>query len=243
MEINIKLMTEQAYKTLQKDFEGVYKMILEHPTDATWLKDYLGFEPYETKSYVVEDFDLKTSDNYDDVYLENSIALYEHLNTLPKYILSNTRFWAWITFEKAYKQAILSLPLKSNAIIKNWWLPGNSRRDNMLQVIGRHYYKVEVSVNESNANKYDLTNYVIENSEAYRNIVFRNIGMIKNVSLALLKVERDIEEEYGFKFTNDSFREAMKEASKIGSVMLIDVISMEEIYNILKIKLLKIYNL
>ena len=31
------------------------------------------------------------------------------------------------------------------------------------------------------------------NSEAYRNIVFRNIGMIKNVCLGILQVEKDIE--------------------------------------------------
>lgn len=49
MEINIKLMTEEAYRTLQKDCDGVLKMIINHPSDSSWLKDYLGFEPYEVK--------------------------------------------------------------------------------------------------------------------------------------------------------------------------------------------------
>ena len=41
MEINIKFMSEEAYKTLQKNYKEVYKMILDHPSDCSWLKDYL----------------------------------------------------------------------------------------------------------------------------------------------------------------------------------------------------------
>ncbi len=113
------MMTEEAYKTLQKDYEDVYKMVVEHQTDGSWLKNFLGFESFETKKYVIDDFELESAENYDDIYLKNSICLFEHLKDLPKYILSNNRFWAWLTFEKAYRQAIASLPVKSSAIIKN----------------------------------------------------------------------------------------------------------------------------
>lgn len=132
MEIDIKMMTEEAYRTLKKNYEEVYKMICDHPSDSSWLKDYLGFEPYEVKKYVIDDFELKIADDYKTVEFDNDIKLYETLNKLPKYILCNIRFWAWITFEKAYKQAIAAIPFKSSAIVKNWWLPGNSRRDLML---------------------------------------------------------------------------------------------------------------
>lgn len=94
MEINIKMMTEEAYRTLQKDCDGVLKMIINHPSDSSWLKDYLGFKPYEVKKYVIDDFELKFADDYNDVALENAIILYEKLNKLPKYILCNNRFWA-----------------------------------------------------------------------------------------------------------------------------------------------------
>lgn len=50
MEINVKMMSEEAYRTLQKDCEGILKMINDHPTDSSWLKNYLGFEPYEVKN-------------------------------------------------------------------------------------------------------------------------------------------------------------------------------------------------
>ena len=69
--IEIKIMTEQAYKTLQKNYEEVTKMINDHPSDASWLKGYLGFEPYETKKYLIEDFELENDEDYSKCALQN----------------------------------------------------------------------------------------------------------------------------------------------------------------------------
>ena len=53
MLINIKMLTDQAYRTIQKNLGDIYKMITKHPSDSSWLKDYLGFDPYETKKYPI----------------------------------------------------------------------------------------------------------------------------------------------------------------------------------------------
>ena len=49
MEINIKLMSEVAYITLKKNPEDVYNNLKKNPTDSLWLRQYLGFEPFEEK--------------------------------------------------------------------------------------------------------------------------------------------------------------------------------------------------
>jgi hypothetical protein len=242
MKINVKCMTEEAYKTLQKNCKDVYQMILDHPSDCSWLKEYLGFEPFETKKYTIEDFELKSDENYQNIALENGVTIYESLHELPKYIICNIRFWAWITFKKAYKQAISSTKLTSSDIIKNWWVPGNSRRELMLGVISRSYFRVDVSVDKSKPDKYELTKYLFTNLEIYRNISYRNIGMLKNVTLALLKVEYEKSIESGITLTKLQNRELMKEASRVGSVMLIDVMSADEIADILRKKLKRIIN-
>ena len=237
MEINIKFMSEEAYKTLQKNYKEVYQMILDHPSDCSWLKDYLGFEPFEEKKYVIEDFELLNSQNYQDIAFQNGVILYEKLNKLPRYVLCNNRFWAWVTFEKAYKQAINSIKLGSPSIVKNWWLAGNSRRELMLGVISRSYFRTEVSIDESLSNKYDLTEFLVTSSEVYYNITWRNIFMLKNVSLAVLQVFKDISKKYSLLLNKPQIRETMKNAQRIGSVMLIDIMTKEEIYNILYEKL------
>ena len=83
------------------------------------------------------------------------------------------------------------------------------------------------------------SNYIMTNSEAYRNIVFRNIDMIMNVCLVILQVEKDSEENYNNSIKVNRAREVIKDASRIGNVMLIDTLSKDEIYDILLGKILK----
>ena len=228
MEINIKMMTEEAYRTLQKDCDGILKMIINHPSDSSWLKDYLGFEPYEVKKYVIDDFELKIADDYNDVALENAIILYEKLNKLPKYILCNNRFWAWINMEKAYRQAQIATKQFNSQILKNLWFMGNSRRDIMLGVMSRYFNMINVSIDESLENKYELSKYLLTTAETYRGFCYRNLGMIKNVTLGILQAEKDYVDITGVQILKKPSAQIVKYASRVGSVMLLDVLSKEE---------------
>ncbi len=228
MEINIKMMTEEAYRTLQKDCDGILKMIINHPSDSSWLKDYLGFELYEVKKYVIDDFELKIADDYNDVALENAIILYEKLNKLPKYILCNNRFWAWINMEKAYRQAQIATKQFNSQILKNLWFMGNSRRDIMLGVMSRYFNMINVSIDESLENKYELSKYLLTTAETYRGFCYRNLGMIKNVTLGILQAEKDYVDITGVQILKKPSAQIVKYASRVGSVMLLDILSKEE---------------
>lgn len=240
MQINVKMMSEEAYKTLQKNYEEVAKMINDHPSDCSWLKDYLGFEPFEEKKYVIEAPELLNNDDYSTVAFDNAKTLYESLKDLPRYVLCSNRFWAWITFERAYKQAISASKKITKDFVKNWWLQGNSRRDLMLGIISRYYFYVEITVDENAADPYEVTRYALTNGEAYRNITYRNIGMLKSVSLEYFRVQKDYSEKNNVDISWRVARELMKEASRMGSVMLIDLCSNKEIYDYLYAKLEKI---
>ncbi|MDY5669402.1 MAG: DUF6339 family protein [Bacilli bacterium] len=251
MEINVKMMTEEAYKTLQKNSKDAYQMVINHPSDCSWLKNYLGFEPFEVKTYVIEDFDLKLDDDYSKVALENAITLFETFKDLPRYVLCNPRFWAWVTFEKGYKAALQATKLKSAGTFSNMWIPGNSKLDNeiliskknlILGVMSRYYFAVEMSVDEELENKYELTEYLISKPETFRTISYRSIGMVKNVSLSFIKVLRDFSKSNNCVMNNHHDRELMKEASRMGSVMLVDMMSKDEVYNYLYPKLESIHD-
>lgn len=243
MLINIKMMTEEAYATLQKNYKDVYKQINDHPSDSTWLEGYLGFNPYEIKTYLIEDFTLKDSENFSEVALDNGVVLYEAIRDLPRYIICSSRFWAWVTFEKAYKQAQHSMPLTNPELIKTFWLTTDSRRSLMLGVTSRFYFRTEISIDESLEDKYKLTKRLVNGTGSqrmYRALVYRNIGMLKQVSLAFIQCFIDLETKYGESaFSNELLKESMKDASKIGSVMLIDNMNKDEIYEILFRKLEK----
>lgn len=240
MEINIKLMSEVAYITLQKNPEDVYQNILKHPDDSSWLNDYFGTSPYEEKEYLIEDFKLKDAEDYNEVLFENCIIIYEHLKHLPRYILCNPRFWAWITFEKTYKEAQRASKLTGSDLISSIWLITGSRRSLMLGVISRSFFLVQMSVEETKKEKYELTKYLLTNLETYRNFCYRNMGMLKNVTCAVIRAQKDICEKFHISLVNKQSAAMIKETSKIGSVMLIDIMTEEEIYEIIYPKFVKI---
>ncbi len=240
MGINIKLMSEVAYLTLQKNPLDVYHGILNHSEDGSWIKEYLGFEPYEEKEYRIEDFQLQDKKNNNEAMLDNSIILYEHLKDLPRYILCNPRFWAWIVFEKAYKAAQSSSKITGETFISSTWLITNARRSLMLGVISRFFFMVQISIDNSSSDKYELTKYLFSNAETYRNFCYRNIGMLKNVTLAVIRAQMDICSQLNISLINKQSAAMVKEASKIGSVMLVDIMTQDEIYTILYPKFMKI---
>ncbi len=238
MQINIKMMNEEAYKTLQQNYKEITKMIIDHPSDCSWLKEYLGFEPFEEKKYVVEIEELEDSNNYHDVALVNAIKIYKSFKDLPRYILCNNRFWGWFNFERAYKQAIHASGKRlSEDYVKNQWVQGNSRRDLMLGIMSKYYFCTEITVNEVSDNPYELTEYILTNTEAYRNLTYRNIGMLKTVSCEYLRVQKDYCEKNNIVMTKPMARELMKDVSRMGSVMLIDLATGKEIYDYLYPKL------
>lgn len=233
MKINIKLMTEEAFRTLKKNIKEICAKMLEHPSDASWLKDYLGFEPFEEKKYVIDDFILEYNDNYEEVAEKNAIMLYEALNELPKYILCNNRFWAWINFEKAYRQAMVATKKFSEQTLTNLWFRGSSRLDNMLGVISRYYYMVNVSIDLDAEDKYKLTQYIFKNTETYRSFAYRSLSMIKSITLGVLQAEYDYENKTGIELLKVPTTKIIKYASRLGSVMLLDVLTKNDMYEAL----------
>lgn len=191
------------------------------------------------KKYVVEDLQLDDDLEYEKIAFDNSIKLYNSFKDLPRYVLCNNRFWAWVTFEKAYRQAIHSTKLTKD-FLKNKWLAGNSRRELLLGVMSRYYFYVEITIDERLNDIYEVTKYALKHSEGCRSLAYRNIGMLKSVSLEYFRVQKDFTENTGIRISRRCSRELIKEASRMGSVMLIDLAPNEEIYNYLYLKLIKI---
>lgn len=239
MLINIKMMTEEAYTTLQKNYNEVFELIKNNPLNNNWLENFLGFEPYEIKKYTIEDFQLKDSDDYKNIAFENGIILYEHLKDLPRYIICNCRFWAWITFEKAYKQLQYSARMANASMLKNVLLGTNSKRSLMYSAIGKYYFRLECSIDETRENRYELSKHLFDFSDIYACIVDRNFSTLKYVNLALIRAIIDSHKKFQFKLDRESIRIIAKDTSRIGSVMLIDHMTQDEIYNILSKKIEK----
>lgn len=232
--IHIKYMSDAALATLKANKDEVTNKLIANPTSSEWLSNFVRADLYVTKKYEIEDFVLKIpSDEKDretDIY--NSILLYERLNKLPLYVLTDERFWCWMMFEKGYEVALKYMPVKKGSSVfkDHWLLTQGKRRGLFFGVLSRCYFRVALSVDTTLADPYELTRFVISNPLRFRELTWRSFSSEKMIVLGTLKAEKCIMEEYpDYEENTTRFGDIAKLLSKLGSVMLLDVMTEKDI--------------
>lgn len=233
--INIKYMTADCIETLRNRMDTVTRFLSENPDNCMWLDNVFSGKKYEEKKFQIEDFTLEipSNDKDRDTDIRNSIVLYEHLKDLPKYVLTDERFWNWINFEKAYKVALKYMPVKENgSVFKDHWLfSQGQRRSLFFGVLARCYYRVELTYDSTLDDPYELSKYAIKNPERFRNLTWRTYSGDKKIVRGCLKAAKYIDENYGNIEDIWKFTDIAKYISKLGSVMLLDAMDEIDIYN------------
>ncbi|MBR2240254.1 MAG: hypothetical protein IJ890_02565 [Clostridia bacterium] len=247
--INISFITDDALETLYKNSDEVANYLMKEKDNSNWLKLVYNGQIFEEKKYKINDIKLLTDDNYENVDFENSIRIYETLKDLPRYILTDERFWCWFNFTIGYQAALQAMKINSKTTFEDHWLfKQGKRRGIFFNVLARCYFRVALSIDEKNTDdKYYLTRFVIENPERFRTLSWRANSSQKNIVLGALRAEKDIVEKYRgiidvdkIKYNDGKgtiYSEATKQISLYGSVRLIDAASQEDIYNFVYNKL------
>jgi len=240
--INICYITEDALETLYKNSEEVANYLIKEKDNSNWLKLIYNGELFEEKKYKIDDIELLVDDNYENVDFKNSIMIYEALKELPRYVLTDERFWCWFNFTIGYRAALQAMKINSKTTFEDHWLfKQGKRRGLFFNVLARCYFRVELSIDENNEDKYHLTKFVIENPERFRTLSWRSNSSEKTIVVGALKAEKDIVEKYKdiidvdkIKYNDGKgtiYSEVTKKLSLYGSVRLIDAASEEDIYN------------
>lgn len=233
--INIKYMSDNAITTLRANIESVTLKLINNPYDSSWVEKEISEKIYIVKKYIIKDFVLKVPiDNKDrNTDIANSIILYEHLKELPMYVLTDERFWSWINFEKGYEVALVNMPInEGDSVFKDHWLfTQGQRRGIFFGVLSRCYFRVALTVDESLEDPYELTKFIIEKPERFRNLSWRTFSGEKKIVIGTLKAEKRVIKEYGDIEKSEYYTEIAKFISQLGSVMLLDAMSEEDISN------------
>jgi len=256
--IPICYINDQLLENLRENSVAVGELIKEH-SDTNWIKKYAAGQIFEEKKLFIPDFklELSTDGDYNKVNFKNSVILYESLKHLPRYVLTNENFWVWLELTKCYEICKQAMPIRSKSTFREHWLfEGGNRRGIFFGVLSRCYFKTELTVDERLSNKYELTKFICDKYERFRNLSWRGISSEKHFVLGVIKAEKDLYEEYNkMPETAEMFRKAeiglkkpernlytelSKELSLYGSVRLLDALTEEEIYIIAKEKMIEI---
>lgn len=233
--INIKYMRDDALDTLRVNKDWATKNLQNSPYTYDWIYEKISGSPFVEKKYTIDDFELSIPEDNNDkkTDINNSIILFEHLNELPQYVLTDERFWNWVNFEKGYSVALKYMPVKEgSSVFKDHWLFSNGQRRSLFfGVLSRCYFRVAYTYDSNEDDPYSLTRFAIENPERFRNLTWRTYSNEKKIVRATLRAERDVLQKFEEKEYNDLYPELAKYISKMGSVMLLDAMSEDDIYD------------
>lgn len=232
-EINIKYISDETLETLKSNLDDYIEFFVKYPNDHNWINSLTEENTYVLKKHTINDFKLiiPKAPNDKEAELANSIMLYESIKKLPMYVLSDERFWCWINFEKGYEVALKMMPVEnSKSVIKDHWLfTQGKRRGLFFGVLSRAFLRVKLTVDYKSDDMYELTRFVIEKPERFRNLSWRTFSSNPNILLGTLKAQKKIYEEYGDIEKAKYFTEIAKYVSKLGSVMLLDAMDENDI--------------
>ncbi len=233
--IHVKLLSENALAHMKKNIDVITKKIQDNE-DNSWIYSEFPEKMFNEKKYEIEDFSLidNPESNDKEIDLTNSVSIYESLKVLPRYVLTDERFWLWLHLEKFYKEVRTMMKVKGNSTILDHWMhKQGTRRGLMFGVLSRCYFRVALTVDETLSNKYELTKWVIENPERFRNLTWRSFSSEEHLVRGIIKGEKKAIDENPALEKNDIYPEIAKYVSIIGSVRLLDIISEEDIANMI----------
>ena len=239
---HIKMLTEDALIFMKKNISLVTEKIMTKDNN-NWIYDTFPQPMFIEKKYEISDFELVDNpESYDkDIDFKNSINLYEHLMILPRYILSDVRFWLWLHLEKFYPIVKKMMKINGESTVENMWMHSQgTRRGLMFGVLSRCYFRVALSVDLSLKDKYELTKWVIENPERFRNLTWRSFSSEEHLVRGILKGEKRAIDENPRLEKAEIYPVIGKYVSVIGSVRLLDVISENDIEKMIYEKMIEI---
>lgn len=232
--INIQYATDELIATLHENSESIAQSLMVQPNSNSWLKSFTSDALFVTKKFEIEDFELKVPSSpkdYDTIY-ENAITLYEHLRDLPGYVLSDERFWIWLTMDKFYRVSLATMKItKPSTFREHWIFTESNQRSLFFGVLSRLFFRVKLSVDDELSDPYAYTKFCFGNQYRLREMTWRTYSSEQHIIHGALKGIKDFLEKYKDEVQEDnsSYKKLASDISLLGSAKLLDAMPEEYI--------------
>lgn len=171
MEKALKYFTDDALYFFKANKEEFCKRMQANPDSTDWVSEFYGKDPTVSSKYSF-DFEFKDYDPASNVWdIENAIALYELFQEkgLGPATIYNEKFLSGFIFCFGYKYFMRVMGAdKESHVFATLFFEDGARRSMARNVVGRLYRYVEMTIDDSLADKYELTKYAFQNPAVFR---------------------------------------------------------------------------
>lgn len=244
--MNIKYLSDDALSYFKANPEFMSKKLSENPTSSEWLKESFNGLLYVQKNYEIERPCLVVpADNTDrETDYKNSVEIFKCFKDLPRYVLSDVRFWLWVNFDLAYEVALANIPIsEGSSVFKNAWLFNEGvRRGQFFGPISRCFYRVFLTYQADLEDPFEYSKFVIKEPLRFREYSWRKYSSNPKILSGALSASKKVLSEFGDSVEKPSkyYKELAMEVSRAGSLRIIDVMDDTEIQEIVYDKYLEL---
>lgn len=234
--MKIKYLRDVCFDNLLENIKNNYD---KYKNKNVWIDTYFPNNDYFIESNIeINEATLIVDKRLD---YNNAILLFESMKNLTPYQATNSYLWAYLSHKKYYDYMNLRWALTNDEFdfsditkIKERYFCQPTRRGLLRNGISRLWWVTYLSFNPEGNNHYQYTKILFSDEDLLMGLMERDYAMCKNVVLGIMKYMSeflDINEKLP---SRDTRRKLFKYINMIGATTLLELLSIEEIYNITK---------
>ncbi len=235
--MKVKYLRDVCFDDLYADVKKNYSL---YKQDKIWIQDKFPNEQYFIESNLeINKFSLLVGDKKND--FNNAIIIFEALKNLTPYQATNIYLWTLLAHTDCYNYMVNRWTIDSDEItqdvlttIRDRYFCQNTRRGIFRNGISRLWWSTYLTYNEKGNNPYKYTKLLFSEEELFVSIMERNFAMCKNVVQGLLQAIAEYKDVNDRLPSRETRRSLMKYINSLGSVTLLEMLSLDDVYIIAK---------
>jgi len=198
-----------------------------------WLDEYFDENNWSVDSNIfIQKIELMKPDDQGLHDLENTRFIYDELKILKPYHANEERIWAYFTHSVFWDYMISRWPNEersNNSIIERYFFSGQSKRALLRNGISRLWWFGYMTYDEKYADPYMLTKVLLSKQDIAESIMGRAFSNNRKIIKSILIVLKEYNENIGSYPERNILRNLCEYLSYIGGVMVLDVLTKNEL--------------
>lgn len=177
---NLRVFTDKGLDFIHQNMSDFFEMLKNSRDNTCWIKDFCKKDPTTSSPYSF-DFEFETNSlNPDEGEFHNAVNLYElfKANKIGNAVIYNEKFAAGFLLTFGYDYLFWASDLAAETRISATFF--FDHRKGLRQALARNlltrlYKVVEMTIDEENDDKYELTRFVFDNPALRRIVYYPNL--------------------------------------------------------------------
>lgn len=177
---NLRVFTEKGLDFIHQNMSDFFEMLKSNKEGTSWIKDFCKKDPTTSSPYNFE-FSFETNSlNPNEGEFRNAVNLYELFksNKIGNAIIYNEKFAAGFLLTFGYEYFFWASDLAAETRVSATFF--FDHRKGLRQALARNlltrlYRVVEMTIDESKEDKYELTRFVFDNPALRRIVYYPNM--------------------------------------------------------------------